>query len=97
MRAVELGSTNEESMEVAKRIANLVEELNLSLKVVWRRSNTEEIRLCDRLSKEFDLSEYRVKQRDFAKLEAFYMDWFASSWSKRKLPFASKYLDRGAR
>ena len=40
MRAVELGSTNEESLEVAKRIANLMEELNLSLEEVQHGGNS---------------------------------------------------------
>jgi hypothetical protein len=40
---------------VAKRIADLVEHFGIKLEMVWRRRSTEEITLCDRLSKDFDL------------------------------------------
>ena len=40
---------------VAKRIEDLVEHFDIKLEIVWRRRSTEEITLCDRLSKDLDL------------------------------------------
>ena len=52
------------------------------LEMVWRRRNTEEIVLCDKISKEFDLSEYRIQGDSFRRLAEMFgpitMDWFAS-------------------
>jgi hypothetical protein len=77
---------------VAKRIADLVERYDIKLEM---RRNTEEITLCDRISKEFDLSEYRIEEESFQTLEEEFgpweVDWFASDWSKRLSRFASKY------
>ena len=62
--------------------------------MVWRIRNTEEIVLCDRLSKDFDLSEYRIREDSFRELEnefgSWDIDWFASDWSKRMDRFASR-------
>ena len=38
-KAVELGTTKPDAMEVASRIADLVERLDINLEVVWRRRN----------------------------------------------------------
>ena len=56
-KVVEFGSTKGDCHRVAKRIAQLVEFFNLKLEMVWPRKNTEEITLCDKLSKDFNLSE----------------------------------------
>ena len=67
--------------------------------MVWRRRNTEEIVLCDRLSKDFDLSEYRITTESFRELEEDFgpwdIDWFASDWSNRLERFASRYWTVG--
>ena len=85
---------------VAKRIADLVEHFDIKLEMVWRRRNTEEIVLCDRLSKDFDLSEYRIREDSFRELENEFgpwdIDWFASDWSKRMDRFASRYWTVGS-
>ena len=63
--------------------------------MVWRRRSTEEIVLCDRISKEFDLSEYRIQRESFERIAErwgpFSMDWFASDWSHQLERFCSKY------
>ena len=51
-KVVEFGSTKADCHGVAVKIANLVEFFQLELVMVWRRRNTEEITLCDRLSKD---------------------------------------------
>ena len=99
-KAVELGSTKKDCMEIALRIAKIVEKYDMELQVVWKIRNTEEITLCDRLSNDFDLGEYRVSRECFDKLEGKYgpfsMNYFASDWSHRMCSFVSKYLTRGA-
>ena len=43
--------------------------------------------MCDKISKEFDLSEYRIEEESFRTLEEKFgpwdVDWFVSDWSKR--------------
>jgi hypothetical protein len=100
-RAVELGSTKVDCMEIAQRITQVVEKFDIDLQVVWKRRSTEEITLCDKLSKDFDLAEYRLSMECFSKLEVKYgpfcMDYFASDWSHRMTPFVSRYLTTGAK
>ena len=99
-RVVEFGSTKKDCHMVARRIAALVEKFDIKLEMVWRRRNTEEISLCDRLSKDFDLSEYRITEESFQELEQEFgpwdIDWFASDWSRRKDRFASRYWTVGS-
>ena len=87
VRVVVFGSTKEDCHAVVKRIAALVERYNIKLEMVWRQRNTEEITLCDKISKEFDLSEYRIEEESFRTLEEEFgpwdVDWFVSDWSKR--------------
>ena len=99
VKACELGSTKADCMEVANNIGMLAESFEMKLEVVWKRRNTDEIVVCDKLSKEFDLSEYRIVKEDFISLDRefgpFSVDWFASSWSARLDVFSSKYADKG--
>ena len=99
VKACELGSTKYECMLVAVRIAEWVEELNIKLEVVWKRRNTDEIVICDRISKDFDMSEYRLTQYSFECLDDKHgplcKDWFASSWTARLDRFASRFNDKG--
>ena len=95
VRAVMFGSTKPDCQEVAVRIHEIVEDYQIQLEVVWRRRSTEEIVLCDRISKEFDLSEYRIQRESFDRIAErwgpFSMDWFASDWSHQLDSFCSKY------
>ena len=99
VKACELGSTKADCMEVANNIGMLAESFEMKLEVVWKRRNTDEIVVCDKLSKEFDLSEYRIVKEDFIRLDREFgplsVDWFASSWSARLDVFSSKYADKG--
>ena len=98
-KVVEFGSTKKDCHMVACRVAALVEEFDMKLEMVWRRRNTQEISLCDRLSKDFDLSEYRISSESFEEIEEEYgpwqIDWFASDWSRRMDRFASRYWTIG--
>ena len=68
-RVVEFGSMQTDCHMVAMRITTLVKRFDIKLEMVWRRRNTEEIVLCDRLSKDFDLSEYMIITGSFRELE----------------------------
>ena len=57
---------------VAKRMPALVDKFDIMLEMVWRRRNTKEITLCDRLGKDFDLSEYRITIEIFKELECYF-------------------------
>ena len=98
-KVVKFGLTKVDCHRVAKRIAQLVEFFNLKLEMVWPRKNTEEITLCDKLSKDFHLSEYRLTQESFDALEEEFgpwdVDWFAYDWSHRLERFASRYWTVG--
>ena len=94
------GSTKENCHEVAKRILLLCEYYDIGLEVVWRRRNTEEIVLCDKISKTFDLGEIRLEERSFWAIQMEFgpweVDWFASAWSARLPVFASRFWTVGA-
>ena len=98
-KVVEFGSTKKDCHMVACRVAALVEKFDMKLEMVWRRRNTQEISLCDRLSKDFDLSEYRISSESFEEIEEEFgpwqIDWFASDWSRRMDRFASRYWTIG--
>ena len=100
VKAAAFGSTKENCHAVAKRINELSDKYEITLEVVWRRRNTEEIVLCDKISKTFDLGEYRLEAFSFWALEQEFgpwdMDWFASAWSKRLPVFASRFWTVGA-
>ena len=82
VRAVMFGSTKPDCQRIAVKIHEIVEAHQIELEMVWRRRSTEEIVLCDRISKEFDLSEYRIQEKSFERLASlcgpFSIDWFAS-------------------
>ena len=60
-------------MEVANNIGMLAESFEMKLEVVWKRRNTDEIEVCDKLSKEFDLSKHRVERYDFIGLDGEFL------------------------
>ena len=60
VRVVEYGSTKEECHEVARRVNDIV-HFEIKLEMIRRRRNSEMIVLCDKFSKTFDLSEYRIQ------------------------------------
>ena len=99
VRVVEFGSVKEDCHAVARRIKDLVKFYNIRLEMIWRRRNTEEIVLCDKISKTFDLSEYRIEDASFHKLQEEFgpweMDWFASNWSNRLDRFTSRFWTVG--
>ena len=95
-KIIEIGSMKRDCHEVAVRIDELVKKWKIEFEVVWQRRETEEIRFADRMSKDFDFGDYRVSQEDFddwkMRYGPFTADFFASDYSKRMIPFHSRYL-----
>ena len=91
---VRLGSMKAECHEVALRIWDLVKRFELVLETFWVSRDSVQVQFCDDLSKDFDTSDYRLCQADFACLEArfgpFSVDFFASDFTFRLKPFFAK-------
>ena len=94
-KIVELGSMKEDCMKVALRINELIVEHGMDFEIVWQRRTSEEIVFADKISKDFDFSDYRLSQEDFNGIAEMYgpfvVDYFASSYSFRMKPFMSRY------
>ena len=82
--------------EVAKRINDLIRQLNVNFKIVWLSRESEEIRFANRISEDFDFGDYRLSSVDFEKLVygfgGFSADYFTSDYSYRMRPFFSRYI-----
>ena len=80
-KIVEFGSMKKDCHEVAKRINDLIRQLNVNFEIVWLSRESEEIRFADRISKDFDFGDYRLSGGDFEKLVysfgGFRADYFA--------------------
>ena len=81
--------------EVAKRIQDLVKLYEIQLEVFWLRRDSVQITLCDKVSKDFDTSDYALSAECFCWLESlhgpFSCDYFASSQNFRMKPFFSRF------
>ena len=62
---VELGSMKPRLMKLAQDINEIIKKNNIRLQVEWLRRTSEEIRFCDKLSKAWDLTDYRISEEDF--------------------------------
>ena len=78
-----MGSMREDCHQVAKRISQICQQLEIKLEPFWLRRNTVQITFCDSLSKDFDSSDYALSDADFSSLDRkfgpFSVDYFASS------------------
>ena len=54
---------------MAKAIVGLVMEFDLVLEPFWLSRESREIKVCGALSKDFDMSDYRLSGRDFRMLQ----------------------------
>ena len=73
--------------EVALMIDRIAKQFEITLEPFWLGRESGQITLCDALSKDFDLGDYRLCSQDFGRLESefgpFSVDFFASSYSFR--------------
>jgi hypothetical protein len=65
---VEFGSMKADCHTVAKRINDLIRQLDVNFKIVWLSRESKEIRFADGISKDFDFGDYRLSRGDFASL-----------------------------
>ena len=95
-KIVEFGSMKADCHAVAKRINDLIRQLDVNFEIVWQSRESEEIRFADQISKDFDFGDYRLSMGDFASLVyafgEFSADFFASDYSYRMRPFFSCYI-----
>jgi hypothetical protein len=80
-KIVEYGSMKADCHAVAKRINDLIRQLDVNFEIVWLSRESEEIRFADRISKDFDFGDYRLSEVDFTGLVSifgeFCADYFA--------------------
>ena len=99
-KIVEFGSMKEDCHLVARRINDLVRRLDVFFEIVWLSRESEEIRFADRVSKDFDFSDYRLSDKDFESLVSmfgeFSADYFASDYSFRMRPFFVRYISENS-
>ena len=68
-KIITLGSMKPECHEVAKAIVKLVMKFDIVLEPFWLSRESREIKVCDTLSKDFDMSDYRLSGQDFSMLQ----------------------------
>jgi hypothetical protein len=90
-KIITLGSMKPECHEVAKVIVGLARKFDIVLEPFWLSRSSKEIMVCDALSKDFDMSDYRLSSLDFGMLQGrfgpFSVDFFGSSFTARCRPF----------
>ena len=73
---------------------------DIDLVMDWQPRETEIVRYADMLIKDVDFSDFYLSDEDFSVLQRrlgpFLCDYFASSFTFRMKPFASRYLCEGA-
>ena len=99
-KIITLGSMKSDCHEVAKAICKVSKEFEVVLEPFWLSRESMEIKVCDALSKDFDMSDYRLCEQDFGMLWVrfgpFSVDFFSSSFTVRCRPFFSKLNCVGA-
>ena len=74
--------------------------MDVFFEIVWLSRESEEIRFADRVSKDFDFSDYRLSGKDFESLVSmfgeFSADYFASDYSFRMRPFFARYISENS-
>lgn len=85
---------------LALEMWELCREYGISIEWTWKPRESEEVQYADRLSKDFDFSDFCMSKEDFAMLSVefgpFCCDYFASSSTFRMRPFMSRYMCEGS-
>ena len=86
--------------ELAMDIWDMCKHFIINLEMEWQPRETEIVRFADRVSKDMDFSDFYISDEDFSVLQKKYgpfsCDYFASSFTFRMKPFASRYLCEGS-
>ena len=62
---LKVGSMKPKCHMVAKRIWQLVRQFDMTFECVWQPRESSQIQICDNLSKQFDLSDYKLSSTRF--------------------------------
>ena len=95
-KIVEFGSMKVDCHEVAVRINEVIQRYEVNFEIVLQSREKEEIRSADRMSKDFDFEDYKVRDQDFRELTAWFgrfsATYFALDYFYRMRPFYSCFL-----
>ena len=95
-----VGSMRPRLQELAMEIWELCRVYGITSEWDWQPRETEIVRYADRLSKDFDFSDFALSRDDFDNLEKefgpFSCDYFASSSTYRMKPFMSMLRCEGS-
>ena len=95
-----VGSMRPRLQELALDIHTLCSERGVTLEMDWQARETQVVRYADKISKDFDTSDFAISDKDFSALQkefgAFSCDYFASSSTFRMKPFMSRYRCEGS-
>ena len=95
-----VGSMRPRLQELAMDIWAMCKEHSISIEFDWQPRETDIVRYADRLSKDFDFSDFYISDDDFSALRRqfgpFSCDYFASSFTHRMKPFMSRFLCEGS-
>ena len=85
--------------ELALEMAKLCRKHGIFIEWKWKSRRSEEVRVADFLSKDFDFSDFHMSNEDFQRLEEEFgpssCDYFASSFTYRIRLFMSRYSCEG--
>ena len=95
-----VGSMRPRLQEIAVEIWKLCREHMITVEWDWKPRTCEEVQYADRLSKDYDFSDFSLSDEDFRVLERefgpFSCDYFASSSTFRMIPFMSRFRCEGS-
>ena len=95
-----VGSMRPRLQELALEMGELCRAYGISIEWVWQSRKSEEVRMADFLSKDYDFSDFYLSTVDFQKLKddngPFSCDYFASGFTHRMRPCMSRYKCEGS-
>ena len=95
-----VGSMRPRLQQLALEMAELCRIHGISIEWVWKSRKSEEVKVADYLSKDYDFSDFYLSSVDFQSLweefGPFSCDYFASSFTFRMHPFMSRYQCEGS-
>ena len=81
--------------ELALETDELCRKYGISIEWMWNSRKSEEVKVADFLSKDYDFSAFCISSENFQMLEdefgPFSCDYFASGFTFRMIPFWSRY------
>ena len=95
-----VGSMRPRLQELALEMAELCRAHGISIEWIWKSRESEEVRMADFLSKDYDFSDFYLSSVDFQRLKdefgPFSCNFFASGFTYRMQPFMSRYQCEGS-